>query len=181
MRTLNNKTVLIISVLIVAFLGYSVVYSVFSLGAQSSQEFLEDPREEDIADFIVLNHDSDQSGDLEESEWAALRDRGYDLEPYDQNDDGVITLAEMTEAADGIDCLLEAAYEELEPRFHHMDVLKQIREDAVREGKRGGIALNTCWECHTSRGRFCRECHQSVNLTLNCFRCHHDPDHAESG
>ena len=60
-------------------------------------------------------------------------------------------------------------------RFHHMDYLKQIRDQAVREGKRGSVGLNTCRECHTSRERFCNQCHNAVNLQLDCFRCHYYP------
>jgi len=60
-------------------------------------------------------------------------------------------------------------------RFHHMDLLKQVRDEAVREGKRGNIGLNTCRECHTNRERFCNECHNAVNLHVDCFRCHYYP------
>ena len=66
-------------------------------------------------------------------------------------------------------------------RFHHMELLKEVRED-VREGRRGEIRLNDCWKCHadpkrqTSRAAFCDRCHNAVNLHLNCFGCHHDPD-----
>lgn len=67
-------------------------------------------------------------------------------------------------------------------RFRHMDLLKGVRDEAVREGRRGEIRLNDCWECHanpqrrTSREAFCDRCHSAVNLHLNCFGCHHDPD-----
>lgn len=60
-------------------------------------------------------------------------------------------------------------------RFHHMALLKGIRDEIVREGKRGEIRLNNCRECHTSRERFCSQCHSAVNLNLNCFDCHYYP------
>ncbi len=60
-------------------------------------------------------------------------------------------------------------------RFHHMDLLKGIRDEIVREGKRGEILLNKCRECHTSRERFCSQCHNAVNLHLDCFDCHYYP------
>ena len=64
-------------------------------------------------------------------------------------------------------------------RFNHMDLLKEIRDSVVREGKRGEIGLDNCWQCHTSRERFCNQCHNAVNLNLDCFRCHYDPDYPE--
>jgi len=60
-------------------------------------------------------------------------------------------------------------------RFHHMDYLRELRNDAVRRGIRGEVGLFSCRECHTSRERFCNQCHEAVNLNLNCFRCHYYP------
>ena len=60
-------------------------------------------------------------------------------------------------------------------RFHHMDLLKEIRDQVVREGARAEIGLDDCWQCHTSRERFCNRCHNAVNLQPDCFRCHYDP------
>ncbi|MHC5036919.1 MAG: hypothetical protein ACYTHM_06370 [Planctomycetota bacterium] len=59
--------------------------------------------------------------------------------------------------------------------LNHMDLLKEIRLDSVREGKRGAIKLNDCRECHTSREKFCDKCHNVVNLDLDCFDCHYYP------
>jgi hypothetical protein len=79
-------------------------------------------------------------------------------------------------------CVEETTY----MRYHHMELLKETREKAVRQGDRGTvgingreITLNNCMECHESRERFCSQCHQAVNLQLNCFRCHYDPELAE--
>lgn len=76
-------------------------------------------------------------------------------------------------------CVKETTY----MRFHHMDLLKEIREDVVREGKRGeiglAIGLNNCRKCHASRERFCNQCHNAVNLHLDCFGCHYYPEAPE--
>ena len=82
----------------------------------------------------------------------------------------------------GSECVLGMDREYM--RFHHMDLLKGSRDQVVREGKRefvcdgrkGEIRFDGCWECHTSRERFCNVCHEAVNLNLGCFRCHYDPD-----
>ena len=63
-------------------------------------------------------------------------------------------------------------------RFRHMDLLKEIRDEAVRGGKRGKIGLDNCRECHPNRQRFCNECHDAVNLRLDCFGCHYFPERA---
>lgn len=61
-------------------------------------------------------------------------------------------------------------------RFHHMDLLKEIRIDAVRDGIRGEVTFDHCWECHTSRTTFCDRCHDVVNLDPDCFDCHYYPE-----
>ena len=60
-------------------------------------------------------------------------------------------------------------------RFHHWELLRGIREEVVRYGKRGTIGLTTCKECHPSRERFCDRCHHAVSLTPDCFECHNYP------
>lgn len=67
------------------------------------------------------------------------------------------------------DCVRETEY----MRFHHMDLLKEVREEFVRYGNRGEISLASCRGCHTSRKRFCDQCHNSVSLNLDCFGCHY--------
>jgi hypothetical protein len=61
-------------------------------------------------------------------------------------------------------------------RFHHMELLRQIREEVIREGRRGQIGLNTCRECHTNRSTFCNRCHEAVSLNVDCFGCHYYPE-----
>ncbi len=68
-------------------------------------------------------------------------------------------------------CVEETIY----MRFHHWELLRGIREEVVRYGKRGEIGLNKCRDCHTSRERFCDACHNSVSLTPDCFGCHYYP------
>lgn len=69
-------------------------------------------------------------------------------------------------------CVRDKAY----MRIHHMDYLKEIREQFVRYGERGDISLSTCSGCHTSRDQFCDRCHSAVNLNLDCFGCHYYPE-----
>ncbi len=78
------------------------------------------------------------------------------------------------------ECVEEVTY----MRFQHMDLLLDLRDEVVREGSHRQvvldgqvrqITLDGCWDCHTDRTQFCNRCHDSVNLNLNCFKCHHDP------
>ena len=60
-------------------------------------------------------------------------------------------------------------------RHHHWELLRAAREDVVRYGKRGEISLKKCGECHTSRDRFCKRCHDSVSMVPDCYGCHYYP------
>ena len=80
---------------------------------------------------------------------------------------------EMPAESDG--CVREGEY----MRFHHMDLLKEIREDVIRRGDRSeGITLSGCGDCHENRANFCNRCHDAVTLPLDCFGCHYYPDYA---
>jgi hypothetical protein len=76
----------------------------------------------------------------------------------------------------------ECVRDTLYMRFHHMDLLKDIRVRVVREGERNieyegeEITLEGCMKCHTNRSRFCNQCHTVVNLHLDCFGCHNYPE-----
>ena len=70
------------------------------------------------------------------------------------------------------ECVKETEY----MRFHHMDLLKEVREQFVRYGNRGEIGFDSCRGCHTSRERFCNQCHDAVSLNLDCFGCHYYPE-----
>lgn len=77
------------------------------------------------------------------------------------------------------ECVRDTTY----MRFNHWVLLKEIRDEFVREGTRGEIGLvsgsKNCRECHTSRVRFCDQCHNAVSLTPDCFDCHYYPDYPE--
>ena len=64
-------------------------------------------------------------------------------------------------------------------RYHHWELLRDIRDQVMREGKRSEITLTGCRECHPSRERFCNRCHQAVSLTPDCFGCHYYPENSE--
>jgi hypothetical protein len=68
-------------------------------------------------------------------------------------------------------CVKETTY----MRFHHWELLREIRKEVVRYGKRGDLGLKKCSECHTSRERFCNQCHDAVSLHPDCFGCHYYP------
>ena len=66
-------------------------------------------------------------------------------------------------------CLRDAEY----MRYHHMDLLKEAREDVMRAGIKGGITLAGCGDCHHSRELFCDRCHEKASVTLDCWGCHY--------
>jgi [DsrC]-trisulfide reductase subunit J len=69
-------------------------------------------------------------------------------------------------------CIRETEY----MRYHHWELLREVREEVVRYGKRGDISLDRCRECHTSKERFCNKCHDAVSLVPDCFGCHYYPE-----
>jgi hypothetical protein len=75
-------------------------------------------------------------------------------------------------AAEFTDCVEDTEY----MRFRHMDLLKQIREEFIRDGIRGNVSLTKCRDCHTSRERFCNRCHEAASVVLDCFGCHYYPE-----
>ena len=60
-------------------------------------------------------------------------------------------------------------------RFHHMNVLKELRDWGVRDGRERRATFLECVKCHTSRVEFCDRCHVEVNLFPDCFTCHYYP------
>jgi hypothetical protein len=68
-------------------------------------------------------------------------------------------------------CVKETEY----MRYHHWELLRGIREEVVRYGKRGEIGLSKCKDCHTSRERFCNQCHDAVSMVPDCYGCHYYP------
>ena len=69
------------------------------------------------------------------------------------------------------DCVEDTEY----MRFHHMDMLREIRSQVVRDGKRQEITFDTCRECHPKRDTFCNRCHDAASVRLDCFGCHYYP------
>ena len=61
-------------------------------------------------------------------------------------------------------------------RLNHWVLLKELREEVVREGKEVDVAFSDCRDCHTNRERFCNECHNVANVNLDCFGCHYYPE-----
>ncbi len=61
-------------------------------------------------------------------------------------------------------------------RFHHWELLRGLREEVVRDGIRGDISLDGCWNCHQSKVRFCDRCHDAATVRPDCFGCHYYPD-----
>jgi len=79
----------------------------------------------------------------------------------------------------GTECVEDTSY----MRYHHMDLLKEIRHKAMREGIRGNVGLsdcgngkNSCRKCHASFEGFCNRCHARVNLRIDCLGCHYYPE-----
>lgn len=79
------------------------------------------------------------------------------------------------------DCIDNGA---LYMRFHHWELLRSVREEVVRYGIRRkfvgygksiNLGLNGCPECHTSRVRFCDQCHNAASVVPDCFGCHYYP------
>ncbi len=69
------------------------------------------------------------------------------------------------------ECVRETEY----MRYHHWELLRSTREQVVRYGIRGELGLKQCRECHTSRERFCDQCHNATSLTPDCWGCHYYP------
>ena len=85
-------------------------------------------------------------------------------------DDGTVFL-EMPEDPD-TRCVRDAEY----MRFHHWELLNEIREQFVRDGNREGTRLDDCRRCHANRERFCNRCHAVADVRLDCFGCHYYPE-----
>lgn len=60
-------------------------------------------------------------------------------------------------------------------RFHHWQLLRAVREEVVRSGRREDLGLKRCSECHESRQRFCERCHEAASVKPDCWGCHYYP------
>lgn len=71
-------------------------------------------------------------------------------------------------------------------RTSHMQLLNDWRSLVVRDGDRIYVAdngkqynmslTNTCLECHTSKAKFCDQCHNYVAVKPYCWDCHLVPE-----
>lgn len=72
-------------------------------------------------------------------------------------------------------------------RAHHMQLLKEWREDVVRnserayhsftfEGEEYDKNTETCFDCHESKADFCDKCHNYAGAKPNCWDCHSTPE-----
>ncbi|MBF0311199.1 MAG: Hdr-like menaquinol oxidoreductase cytochrome c subunit [Magnetococcales bacterium] len=62
-------------------------------------------------------------------------------------------------------------------RRNHMQYLKSLREETVRQGVRQPKeSLQGCPACHQSRTQFCDRCHTYVGVAPDCFECHNYPE-----
>lgn len=74
-------------------------------------------------------------------------------------------------------------------RSSHMVLLNEWRDDIVRSGgtRKGATPDGTeyvkslqkgCMNCHTSKKRFCDECHNYASVQPYCWDCHLQPKEA---
>jgi len=72
-------------------------------------------------------------------------------------------------------------------RAHHMQLLKEWREEVVRhsertyhsftfEGEEYDKNTETCFGCHESKADFCDKCHNYAGTKPNCWDCHSTPE-----
>ena len=77
-------------------------------------------------------------------------------------------------------------------RGEHMQLLNQWRDSVVRDdyrgykstsnGKRFNMSLqNGCMQCHSSKKKFCDECHNYLAVKPFCWDCHIQPVEKEEG
>jgi hypothetical protein len=79
---------------------------------------------------------------------------------------------------EGGNCVEDTAY----IRTSHMDLLRDWRDEAVRDGDRIYTASDgrrydkslsgTCLSCHVEKEGFCDRCHDYVAATIYCWECH---------
>ncbi len=90
-------------------------------------------------------------------------------------------LPDTAAAAETGSCVLPGP----EMRVRHMDVLFEVRDEVVRDGRRNAEwALHGCIECHAVADaagvpvghddprHFCRSCHDQTAVAADCFSCH---------
>ena len=98
---------------------------------------------------------------------------------YNHGDAGALPKPEKP--ADMKQCVKDTQF----MRESHMTMLDDWRNEVVRFGKREKIHIagkeyekslqNGCMKCHTSKKKFCDECHQYAAVKPYCWDCHIPP------
>lgn len=89
-------------------------------------------------------------------------------------------IAEQAKAAG--ECIVP----KVEMKASHMQILDDWRTNVVRNadrlyvadnGKQYNMSLqNTCMQCHTSKKKFCDQCHNYLGVAPVCWDCHVAPE-----
>jgi hypothetical protein len=99
---------------------------------------------------------------------------------YNHGNAGAVPEVQLPKVAK--ECVLPAA----DMRTKHMQLLNAWRDEVLRTGDRSfnvEIAgkeyqkslMNTCMQCHTSKKKFCDQCHSYASVTPYCWDCHVAP------
>lgn len=99
---------------------------------------------------------------------------------YNHGDAAAVPKVELPK--DAKECVLPAD----QMRAKHMQLLNQWRDKVLRTGDRSfdvKIAgkeyqkslMNTCMQCHTSKKKFCDQCHTYASVSPYCWDCHLAP------
>ncbi len=99
---------------------------------------------------------------------------------YNHGDAGAVPKVELPK--DTKECVLPAD----EMRAEHMQLLNEWRDDVLRSADRSFNVkigdkkyqmslMNTCMQCHTSKKKFCDQCHDYTSVSPYCWDCHLAP------
>jgi len=99
---------------------------------------------------------------------------------YNHGDAGAMPQPELPKNAK--ECVLPAD----EMISTHMQLLNDWRDEVLRTGDRAYDVkigdkmyqksfMNTCLQCHTSRKKFCKRCHDYAAVRPYCWDCHVAP------
>ena len=99
---------------------------------------------------------------------------------YNHGDAGAVPKVELPK--DVKECVLPAD----EMRAKHMQLLNEWRDKVLRTADRSfdvkigdkeyqKSLSNTCMQCHTSKKKFCDQCHDYTSVSPYCWDCHLAP------
>lgn len=84
------------------------------------------------------------------------------------------------------DCVKPVEY----MRINHMKLLNRWRDEVIRDGNRSFVTVDGklykrgfmigCLKCHTSRKKFCEQCHKYASVRPYCWDCHYVPKDKET-